>query len=185
MQTTHSFTIIRKTVFLLFSMVILCGAGIPFQNNSTSDENTLKALFIYNFTKHIEWPSNMQQHSKFTISIIGNSPVKEKLEEIMKGRKVFDKTVEIKVIHDLSEITTSHILFIPASNSDKINKIADQYSDKGILIISESKGMIGKGSGINIIEKDNHLKFELNNSALKKQGLKVSNHLINLANNSR
>ncbi|MBK9318472.1 MAG: YfiR family protein [Bacteroidetes bacterium] len=74
---------------------------------------------------------------------------------------------------------------MPASNSDKINEILDQYSDKGLLIISEGKGMIGKGSGINIIEKDNHLRFELNNSALKKQGLKVSNHLINLANNSR
>ncbi len=185
MQTTPAITYIRKTAFLLFSLVIFCGAGIPFQNNNTSDENTLKALFIYNFTKHIEWPLNMQQHSKFTISIIGNSPVKEKLEDIMKGRKVFDRTVEIKVIHDLSEITSSHILFIPANNSDKINKIIDQYSDKGILIISESKGMIGKGSGINIIEKDNHLKFELNNAALKKQGLKISNHLINLSNNSR
>ncbi len=184
MQTTPPIRFIRKIAFLLFSMIVFCGAGIPFQNNSTSDENTLKALFIYNFTKHIEWPTHMQQHSKFTIGIIGNSPVKEKLEEIMKGRKVFDRTVEIKVIHDLSEITSSHILFIPASNSDKINKILDQYSDKGLLIISEGKGMIGKGSGINIIEKDNHLRFELNNSALKKQGLKVSNHLINLANNS-
>ncbi len=185
MQTHTRDKFFCKTVFRLLLLSLLMGVGMSFQDKGTSDENTLKALFIYNFTKHIEWPASFQQLNGFTISIYGKSPVKESLEEVMKGRKIFDKNVIIKVIASESEIGDSQILFIPKSQSHKLNGVLEQFADKGILIITEERGMITKGTGINIVEKDNHLRFELNNSALKKQGLKVSNQLNNLAINNR
>lgn len=171
---------------LLLSLLLLCSAGNNYlQDDGSTDENTLKALFIYNFTKQIEWPSASLQGTRFIISIYGSSPVKDKLQLVMKGRRIFDKNVEIKEISRPEDISGSHILFIPKGSGHKLSIFLEAYADKGVLIITEEKGMTNRGAGINIIEKDSRLRFELNDGALKKQGLKVSNQLYNLAINIR
>lgn len=182
---SHKIKQVKRAAYVLLTLLILCSAGTAGPENNGSDESTIKALFLYNFTKQIEWPSATLLKPTFIISIYGESPVKEKLQGVMKGRKVFDKAVEIKVIANDAEIEDCHMLFLPKSQSGKLMKIVEQYADKGILIITEEKGIIGKGSGINIIEKDEHLRFEINEAALKKQGLKISNQLYNLASNRK
>ena len=166
----------------MLGIVLLSSAAIlPPQDSSSPDENTIKALFIYNFTKQIEWPASNLQGQKFVISVYGDSPVREKLIAVMKGRKVFDKNVEIRLVESMDEITGSQIVFVSQNQSNKLSKINEVCAEKGILIITEEKGMAGKGAAINIVEIESHLRFEMNESAIKKQGLKVSSQLYKLA----
>lgn len=163
-------------------LLVLCSA-VPdkLQNNAGPDESTVKALFVYNFTKQIEWPVHVMNTQKFVITVLGESPVKDRLISVLKGRRVFDKPVEIRGATTIDDIQTTQILYVSRSQSAKLQKILEQMDDKGILIITEEKGMAAKGSCINIIQKDETLKFELNDVSIKKQGLKVSNQLYNLA----
>ncbi len=163
-------------------LLVLCSA-VPdkLQNNVGPDESTVKALFVYNFTKQIEWPVHVMNTQKFVITVLGSSPIKERLNTVLKGRRIFDKPVEIREVQAIEDIQPTHILYVSKSQSAKLSKILEQMDDKGILIITEEKGMAAKGSCINIIQKDETLKFELNDVSIKKQGLKVSNQLYNLA----
>lgn len=171
---------------LLAVMVLLCSFSRPLsQEGDATSESTVKALFIYNFTKHIEWPASVMNGPRFTIATFGENDVKERLVSVLKGRKLFDKSIEIRAINNTEEISGIHILYIGKTQSATIDKIIQQYGDKGILIITEEKGLSSKGAGINLIRKGDNLRFEINEIALRKAGLKVSNQLISLAISSR
>jgi hypothetical protein len=151
-----------------------------FKLENNEDETTVKALFIYNFTKHIEWPKG-KINGKFMIGVLGNSPVFEKLSSILKDRKIKDLPVEIKRIAGNDQVESCDILFIAKAESDRFKDINEKSDCYGVLIITEEKDMAKKGSCINIIRQDERMKFEINDSAVRKEGLKVSSQLYELA----
>jgi hypothetical protein len=155
------------------------------QDGTAQDVNTVKALFLYNFTKHIEWPVQKLSEPRFNIIVFGKSPVTSRLSDLLKGRKILDKNVEIKETSNIDEVNNVYILFITKGNTDKLPLLIEKFSGKSVLIITEEKKMPAKGVHINIFEKDNHLRFELNDIVIKRDGLKVSNQLYELANVAR
>ena len=143
------------------------------------DEHTIKALFVYNFTKHIEWPQGkISDH--FVIGFTGNTPVYDRLNEIMKNRKIKNLSVEIRKISKSDKIKSCDILYI--TNGEKVflkaNELTDSY---GVLVITEEKTINTQISCINIIERNERMKFELNEAIIKNNGFKISNQLYELA----
>lgn len=182
----HRFFLLRSAGIFLLGIFILCSFKLPAQQEyTTSNENTLRSLFIYNFTKHIVWPSNSLVTTRFNIGVHGSPELTESILKVTRGRTVFDKNIDVKNITDSTDISGLHILYIAQTNTLKIEKIVQQYGESGVLIITEEKGMLEKGAGINMIQKQDNLRFELNEEALRKAGLRVSNQLINLAQESR
>ena len=80
---------------LLFAALFAALMCASFKLDDNQDEQTIKALFIYNFTKHIEWPKD-KSVDHFVIGVIGNTPVYDKLSEIVKDRKIKNRTAEIR-----------------------------------------------------------------------------------------
>ena len=161
---------------------------LPIQNSAViaiqgteQDETTLKALFIYNFTKHIEWPESKSSASKFSIVIYGRSGITEKLSALLKNRKIRDKAIEIIESTNKEIVAKASIVFIPQGKIGKVIELENSLESKGILYISEETKMPVKGSCINLTLKNDKMKFELNESSLKREGLKVSNQLIELS----
>lgn len=180
------FLLLRSAGIFLLGMIFLCSFRPQAQQEYTaSNENTLRSLFIYNFTKHIEWPGSRLVTTRFNIGVYGSPELTEKILKVTKGRTVFDKMIDVKNVTDSTDFGGLHILYVVRTNTLKIEKIVQQYGESGLLIITEEKGMLEKGVGINMIQKHDNLRFELNEEALRKAGLKVSNQLINLAQSSR
>lgn len=186
MQIPHIIRNIANGGLLILLMGILC-AFVPTgkQDTASPDEPTLKALFVYNFTKHIEWPAAVMNSARFTVGFYGANEVRDQFVRVSKGRTAFDKPMEVRTINGIDQISGLHILYIGKLQSGQAEKVIQQFSDKGVLIITEDKSMIAKGAGINMIRKGENLRFELNEPALRKSGLKVSNHLISLALTNR
>lgn len=156
-----------------------------FQDGNSQDIDIVKSLFIYNFTKHIEWPSQKMTSSKFEIAVYGKSSIVTKLSAILKDRKVLDKTIQIKEIENIDDAFNCNILFIARGQGEKLNSLIERCNGKSILIITEEKKMNPSGVCINIFEKENHIRFELNAAIIKKEGFKVSNQLYELASVTR
>ncbi len=169
---------IKKSSF--FKVLIIVHAMLLFGFSSDQDEYTIKALFVYNFTKYIDWPEENIKN-KFVIGIYGESKIKDKLSDIIKDKKFYNRAIEIKEIKSMDDISNCQILFISKYAGDKVQAIINRFSQSEILIITEDKLMAQKGSGINIIEKDQRIKFEIYDSALKKSKLKIASQLYELA----
>jgi hypothetical protein len=102
-----------------------------FKLENNEDETTVKALFIYNFTKHIEWPKG-KINGKFMIGILGNSPVYDKLIGILKDRKIKDLPVEIKKVAGNEQVEACDILFI--AKTEKLKATALRTLMKRLIV---------------------------------------------------
>ena len=87
----------------------------------------------------------------------------------------------IKAISKPEDAANCHVIFIPDGESDKLGGIVQKYGQSAKLIVTEKEGLVKKGGIINFVTVDGKLRFELNQSALDKAGLKVSSQLLSLA----
>ncbi|MBK9637028.1 MAG: YfiR family protein [Bacteroidetes bacterium] len=157
-----------KMTSLFASILLVCCSAVSFPKTQESDnESTIKALFIYNFTKQIEWPSSNLNKSTFQICVLNDSEIADKLNEIVKGRKFLDKNFEVKNISKISEAIGSQILFIPKSKWKKTESEINSFPHDGLLIITEEKTIPTSLSSINLIEINHQMRFEINQNIIK------------------
>jgi hypothetical protein len=172
--------IVRKSLSKAMICLVFIISFCSFQGVKEISEPTIKALFLYNFTKYIEWSAE-KNPDHFIIGIYGASSVSDELKHICANKKVNNKDIEIQMINDLSQAEHCNILFIPKNQNDQLNKINTIAEVNEVLIVTEERGMAMKGAAVNIIEKDQKIRFELNESALKRARLKASSQLLSLA----
>ncbi|MEO5978721.1 MAG: YfiR family protein [Chryseolinea sp.] len=140
----------------------------------------MHSVFIYSFTRYVQWPEAYNQ-GDFEILVLGDSPIVEELKAMAQAKKVGDRSIKVTKINSPTEIRKCNMLFLAASNSILIAEVLEKVNTRSILIVSEEPGLGVRGSDINFITKDGKLAFELNQSSVNKQGLKVSNELARLA----
>jgi hypothetical protein len=152
-------------------------------NDQVANESTLKALFVYNFTKHIDWSTTSLANNKFVIVVTGKSEIVNSLSAILKNRKILDKPIEIIESNSIEDIERAQILFISKGSAKKFLMSNEILMEKGILVVTEEPKINNQISCINIIELQGKMSFELNESNIKKSGIKISSQLRSLARN--
>jgi hypothetical protein len=166
---------LKKILFLLS----LCFFAGSVEAQSVVQEENLKAAFIYNFTKYIDW-SDYNNSGVFIIGVIGPSPIIMSLNEIAKTNTVNNKRIIIKLYNKPEDIEYCNILFIPEKNPYPLQSILDKIN-KGTLTISEENGFAKQGTAFNFVVKNDKLKFETNLKALYLADLKAGSQLLKLA----
>jgi hypothetical protein len=164
----------RKSVLLVL-FILLAKFGI-----AQSQSYKLHTVFIYSFTRYVIWPEEYN-HGDFEILVLGESPIVDELMGMAQAKKVGDRAIKVKKISSPAEIKKCNILFVPASKSSQLVEVVAKVNNQPILIITEEPGSGAKGSDINFVLKDGKLAFELNQSAVEKQNLKIANELSRLA----
>jgi hypothetical protein len=158
---------------------IICSYS-PHRQIDKASEYNLKAAFIYNFTKFIEWKT-ASTDNEFIIGIIGASPINNPLIEVIKTETVNGKKIIIKQFNKAADIGDCHILFISRSAGAALEEILAKTTGKGMLIVSEQDGYAKGGTAINFVIVNRKLKFEANVKAINAAGLAASSQLLKLA----
>lgn len=138
-----------------------------------------KAVFMYNFTKYLEWPAQKQK-GDFVIGVYGNSGLINELKIIAQKRKVGTQQIVVKKISDLSELSGCNIIYLPESRSSKVNEIKTLCRGKGVVLITDKSGLAKTHAGINYVMVNGKQNFEINKSHLEGQGVKVNSALMSL-----
>ena len=166
---------VRKLfAFLFVCFFFLAGSG----NYDTNAK--IKAVYIYNFTKYIEWPKEYREQV-FVIGVLGNSPLVDELKGMSSAKKVFNQNIEVRQFNSVTEITQCHILFVSSEAKDPFANVLGKVKDYSTLLITDKPGLATQGAAINFVVMQNRQKFELNESNAIKYNLKVSNSLEALA----
>lgn len=135
-----------------------------------------KALYIYNFTKRIDWPENQKQ-GDFVIGVLGKGGIVNHLKEFTRNKKVINQSIVVRQFNNASNIDTCHLLFVTNKYREQIPLIVNSFRDSPLLIITETPGSAGC---INFVETEKALLFEIDAARIRKKELKVSQSLINL-----
>lgn len=162
-----------KRIFLLVSFLLFFAEGY-------SQNYKLHSVFIYSFTRYVQWPDAYNQ-GDFEILVLGDSPILDELKAMAQAKKVGDRTIKVTKINSVAEIRKCNILFVSVAKSAQIADVLGKVNTQPILVVTEEAGLGEKGSDVNFITKDGKLAFELNQSAINKQNLRVSNELSRLA----
>ncbi|MFN8166706.1 MAG: YfiR family protein [Bacteroidia bacterium] len=167
-------------LFLLICFSLTPVQPIIAQEEKPQDEATLKALFIYTFSKHIEWPAGVST-DKFTITVFGNYQLAGKLMTMLKDQNLNGKKIIITEADEIADIPVSNILYVSNKKSEYLKQIQEKFKNSPTLIITE-ESKLPQGSHINLQTRQNKMTFDLNETFLKSCGMKASRQLHDLAN---
>jgi hypothetical protein len=174
----------QRRLIIIFAMMLLGLAGQARAEESlSSSEYLIKAGFIYNFARFVEWPASAfpQTDSPIVIGIEGADPFGQILEKVLDGKKVNGHGFVIKRLRSLGNARDCHILFISSSEAGRIDELIRNTSSNPVLTISEIPGFANRGGIINLTLEDSRVRFEVNVDAARQADLTISSRLLALA----
>ena len=169
-------------------------------DTAQSREYQIKAAFLYNFIKFVDWPEEKTSDSNepITIGIIGRDPFGDAFEPIkdkpVKGQKVivrhFEGLEELKKSGEESKldkhpqieaIRKCHMLFICRSEKQNLEEIIESIKNDSILTIADIQDFLEVNGIINFVMEEKKVSFEVNVTAAKRAKLKIRSQLLRLA----
>src|SRR5688572_29928546 len=172
----------KKLIALVLLSFFFISADIVRLTPPPLDTTTkIKAEFLYNFTKYIEWPAAYKQ-GNFVIAVIGNNTLYNDLISLFTGKILGTQKYEVKYFAKPADlIGTCHLIYLPPDFTGSVSEVTSKVKGKSTLIVTDKPGLAKQGAAINFIYIDNKQKFEMNKSNIEKYDLKVSSSLVNLA----
>jgi hypothetical protein len=170
---------IKRTLVLIFLLILLY-QPLAVQDKVELDESEIKSGFLYKICKFTRWSRQDASNAPIFISILGDTTSANELD-IPEDKRIHDRRIVIRKIKDLPEIDNSHVLFITASESDRLDAILDYIVDKDVLTVGDTKGFAQRGVIINFYVEKGSVRFEINRDAVKKSPVNLSTQLFTVA----
>ncbi|HEY8097722.1 MAG TPA: YfiR family protein [Methylobacter sp.] len=143
-------------------------------------EDEVKAAFVYNFAKFVEWPSGKINES-INLCILGESPLGFSALKAIDGRTAQDKPLVTKLLNKSDDLKGCHIAFIAASERNKMTQLLKIAHQQHVLTVSDMDGFTQQGGAIELVKTEEKIRFEINLQAAKEAGLVISSRLLSLA----
>jgi hypothetical protein len=153
------------------------------ENLRISSEERVKAAFVFNFMKFVDWPGGVfaDNNSPMLIGIIGDNPLGVELEASLRGKNINGRKLAIRRISWPGEIRGIHILLICGSEARAAQDILASVKGNPVLTIGEMDRFGQQGGIINFFIEEKKVRFEINIDAADKSRLKISSQLLTLA----
>ena len=147
-----------------------------------SREYLIKAAILYNFAKFASWPAAAFSNdtAPLRICVIGADPFGPALESL-NGKTVRNRALVTTPIAKVEDVAACHILFVSASEKDRLGAILHTVSALPILTVADINRFANSGGIIALKEVDNRSRIEVNIGAANLAGLKLSSKLLRLA----
>ncbi len=165
------------------ALLLLCGASAVPAVAQSATEDQVKAAYLFNFAKFIEWPAETftAADSPLTFCTLGRSPVVDELDSSVRGKSINRHTIAVKHLHGPEDIKGCHLVFLAPSAIKQQQKLVLAAKGLPVLLVAETSGFAQAGGTINFYSEAGRLLFEVNIGAAESAHLKVSSKLLSLA----
>jgi YfiR/HmsC-like len=176
----------RLTILIVALSFSLSWAPGALAQDRDSSEYLIKAGFIFNFAKFVDWPpaTFAQPDSPIVIGILGTDPFGAIIDQIVQDKKIGGRGFVVKRLKwgtDLKDLKECKILFVGASERVHIDELVQIVKGLPILTVGETPGFAERGGVIRLVLEDNKVRFEVNVEAARQAGLTISSRLLTLA----
>lgn len=148
-----------------------------------TDEYRVKAVFLYNFAKFVDWPPQAFKSptDPIVICVLGTNPFGDALAETAAGKAIGGRRFQVREVADAQQAAGCQILFITASERKRAAWLINQIGNAGILIVGETDGFTADGGVINFKIESGSVRLQINVEAARRQQLHISAKLLSLA----
>lgn len=148
----------------------------------------VKAAYVYNFAKFVEWPAGaFEKHeSPFVIGILGDDPFGPILDRTVKNKQIAGRNIKIQRFqwHDQEQrnaLRTCHVLFISTSEQNHLSDVLAAVKGSPVLMVSDLERFAHRKGMIGFVLENGRIVFEINQQSLSEAGLRASSKLLKLA----
>lgn len=167
---------------ILISLLALMGSVLrtPVQAQ-TANEYQVKAAFIFNFAKFVEWPNDaFGDGGALVVGVVGDDPFGSALDQL-NGNTVNGRRLMVKRFRSGDSLRSCQILFVSNSEQRRLGKIMDSVRGSSVLTIGETPQFNQAGGIIRFVVQNNKVRFEINAAAAGQARLRISSKLLALS----
>jgi len=148
-----------------------------------ADEYPVKAAFLFNFAKFVEWPAVAfkSPEDPITICVLGQNPFGTALEDVVHDKTVANRGFVVREVLNAQQASNCQIVFVSASERKRFRFLLDQFKGRSILTVGEGDDFTANGGIINFKLKDARVRIEIDAGAADRAGLRISSKLLSLA----
>jgi hypothetical protein len=149
----------------------------------TADEYRVKAAFLFNFAKFVEWPAQAFKNpaDPIAICVVGKNPFGGALVQAVNGQAAQGKSFTILQISEASQMRFCHILFVSSSERKRLAPIFEEIKNGAVLTVGESDNFTAEGGMVNFRIEEGSVHLQINLDAAAQQRLHISSKLLSLA----
>ncbi len=172
-----------RAMLRLCLTVVTAFLAQSFASAEPNDEYRLKAAFLFNFTRFVEWPPQAFKTAgePISICILGKNALDEALTEAVRGKTIQDRTFAIVPISDPAQAQSCQILFVSSSERKRLPAILHAVGGRGVLTVGETDSFTAEGGVIGLKLDDRKIHIQINPDAAEQQHIRISSKLLTLA----
>jgi hypothetical protein len=166
-------------------LLALVAAGLSARSavaQSTPDEYQVKAAYILNFARFVEWPPDrLAASSPITIAVVGNDPFHGALEQVLLGHSANGHAIHLRYVRWNDVLTPYQIVFISAAEEPHLPEIMRLMGSESVLTVSDIERFSLRGGIIEFSMVGNRVRFDINRSPAIAARLTISSKLLSVA----
>lgn len=168
-----------RMIVMLFTAQAACITG----SGQTVSEYEVKAAYLYNFVKFVEWPSGTLrgQGEPLAICTLAENPFGDALDAAVAGKTLDGRRIVARQVTGAAQARGCQILFVSASSQKNFRTMAGELKASGILAVGESDGFLADGGVINFKLDSGRVRLQISMESAEQQKLKISAKLLSLA----
>lgn len=164
---------LARSLALAISLVL----AMPSTFGEVTSESQLKAAYLVNFLKYVEWPGT---RTTINICLFGRDSLGPYLANY-EGRQIAGRELRIRRVSSPEQLADCQELFIPETEEARISAVLRWVDKQAILTVSDSETFTRDGGAIALIRNEGRLQFDINNDAINRANLKASSQMLRLA----
>jgi hypothetical protein len=164
-------------------LLLLAGSLLAAEADQRAGEYQVKAAFLYNFAKYVQWPADAPavQTGTFVITVLGNDPFGPSLDETLRGKTIDRLKVVVRRAGNPEEVGASQIVFISESQRGQLPAILKRLEGTPTLTVAEMDHFAERGGVIRFRMDGDRVRLDINPAAAARARLKISSELLKLA----
>ena len=181
--TSKAIRVSRLGSLLAFLALAQLAIAPQVQPQDSPSEYQVKAAYLFNFLKFVEWPEEAfpDPLAPIMIGIAGDDPFGSALPQVVVGKTVQGRDLVIRKYRAGEDLRSTHILFISASEKKRVPQIVVSLRGSSVLTVADFNEFLGEGGMIQLYSENNRIRFAIDVDATGRAKLKISSKLLSLA----
>jgi hypothetical protein len=163
-------------------LCVLLAVGCRAGAQAPVDEAQIKAAFVYNFLKFVDWPetASTRADDPLVMAIIGEGPTADAVVAFLTTKRVGDRAIVIRHLTWDQPLAGVHAAFVSEGDSKRLRRVFDAAGVAAVLSIGEGHDFAARGGVIALVVEQRKVRFDIDTDAADTARLRISSKLLAL-----
>jgi hypothetical protein len=155
----------------------------PGQAQSGSLEQRVKAAFLFNFTRFVDWPPEAfaTADTALDICVLADDPIASTVDETVRGKSANSRPLSVRRVQPGADLRGCKILYLNGLEPGRVRELVGALRGQSVLTVGDTPGFLDAGGMIRFLIVDGKVRFEINRGAAEGARLALSSQLLSVA----